>query len=377
MMDKKKRVSYFDTARGIGMILVLLGHLQNDTVFSYSPHILGLCAWIFSFHMPLFFIISGMLICFKEEEKGDIGTIVKKRFRQIMIPYFWFSFIYIFIVLYYLIIARVILLKTLLIQLWYVLGMYGMNVLWFLPALFAAEIMFVLITQRFKNQKSIIAVLVLLIGAIIINYARKFLPNDSELFERINEFIVTLIRPVFACSFILIGYLLFKGIKVLNEKTKRAWLVMLLSLPLLLFVNILINIKNRPVDFRSLVFNNYPLYYICSTCGSLFIIILCMLLSKIRIGNKINGDNAFPVLKFYGVNSLVFMAVHNNSSIMTLALKLAMYLNQYLTRARGYICYALVILIFLIYITLTIMVINRFFPFLAGKPYKPLRSDGK
>ena len=217
----------------------------------------------------------------------------------------------------------------------------------------------------------------LLIAAIIINFTRGYLPNDSGLCERINEFTVTLIRPVFACSFILIGYLLFKGIKVLKAKTERAWLVMLLSLPLLLAVNILISIKIRPVDFRSLVFNNYPLYYICSTCGSLFMIILCMLLSQIKIGNRINGSDAFPVLRFYGVNSLVFMAVHNNSAIMTLALKLAMYLNQYLTRARGYICYAVVVLIFLIYITLTILIINRFFPFLAGKPYRLTKSDSK
>ena len=153
--DKNKRITYFDIAKGIGILLVLIGHLQNDIIFSYSPYILSLCSWIFSFHMPLFFIISGMLICCRKEEEKDLKEIVRKRFRSIMIPYFWFSLIYIFIVLYSLLISKVVPLKTLFIQLWYVLGMYGMNVLWFLPAIFAAEIMFVYITQRFKGKKSI------------------------------------------------------------------------------------------------------------------------------------------------------------------------------------------------------------------------------
>jgi hypothetical protein len=64
------------------------------------------------------------------------------------------------------------------------------------------------------------------------------------------------------------------------------------------------------------------------------------------------------------------MAIHNNSAVLHQSLRAAMYLNQYLTRARGYICYGLVVLIFLIYITLTIWLINRFFPFLTGKPFR-------
>ena len=123
----------------------------------------------------------------------------------------------------------------------------------------------------------------------------------------------------------------------------------------------------------------------CSVCGSLFIILLSCVLSEIRINpvRKSNGsqntdtvpdktdeDGRFALLRFYGVNSLVFMAVHNNSSVRNFAERAAMYLNQYLTRARGYICYMTVIAICLIYVTLTILLINRFFPFLTGKPLK-------
>lgn len=379
----KKRIIYFDIAKGIGIILVLIGHLQTDTIFSYSPYILSLCSWIFSFHMSLFFIISGMLICFKRENEKDFKETVRKKFRSIMIPYFWFSLIYIFIVLYSLLISKVVPLKTLFIQLWYVAGMYGMNVLWFLPALFAAEVLFLYITQRFDRSKSVILIIALSIAAAGVNFLRSYLPNNSEIFERVNELIITLIRPVFACAYILTGYYLFKGLELLRENSKQARIIAAVLMPVMLGANIYLNMLNRPVDFRSLVFNNYFLYYICSVCGSLFIILLSRAMSEIKpgvkkpgaSGDKVAGDDKgedrrFRLLRFYGVNSLVFMAVHNNSAVRNFAERSAMYINQYLTRARGYICYAVVIAICLIYVTLTILLINRFFPFLAGKPIK-------
>lgn len=371
----QKRIAYFDIAKGIGILLVLIGHLQNDIIFSYSPYILSLCSWIFSFHMPLFFIISGMLISCKREEEKDLKEIVKRKFRSIMIPYFWFSLIYIMIVLYSLLITKVVPLKTLFIQLWYVLGMYGMNVLWFLPALFASEVLFLFITQRFKGKRSILTILILFAFAMAVNWARQYLPNKLPIYERIDEFTVTVIRPVFACVYILTGYYLYRGLEFIKDRTGRSFIIELILMPVLLAVDIYLNTLNRPVDFRSLVLNNYLLYYICSVCGSVFIILLSRALSRIRgFRNKEKAASpetekytAFPFIRFCGVNSLIFMAVHNNSEVMKLALLAAMYVNQYVTRARGYISYAVVIAIYLIYTTLTILLINRFFPFLTGR----------
>ena len=55
----KKRLDYLDMTKGLGMILVLIGHLQGDSIFTFSPYIHPLCVFIFSFHMPMFFIVSG------------------------------------------------------------------------------------------------------------------------------------------------------------------------------------------------------------------------------------------------------------------------------------------------------------------------------
>lgn len=56
MSEQTKRIEALDVAKGIGIILVIIGHLSSSYLHD----------WIYSFHMPLFFIISG--ICFKTEK---------------------------------------------------------------------------------------------------------------------------------------------------------------------------------------------------------------------------------------------------------------------------------------------------------------------
>ena len=72
MNDKSKRNSDLDILKGIGIVLVILGH-QN----------LPIGHFIYSFHMPLFFLISGYLY-YKKEIKESLV----KDFRRLIIPYF-------------------------------------------------------------------------------------------------------------------------------------------------------------------------------------------------------------------------------------------------------------------------------------------------
>ena len=50
----QKRVQYIENAKGIGILLVVLGH--ND-MNAYHP---TLHRFIYAFHMPLFFFLSGI-----------------------------------------------------------------------------------------------------------------------------------------------------------------------------------------------------------------------------------------------------------------------------------------------------------------------------
>ena len=75
-MNTSKRLDYLDMAKGIGIFFVALGHMEDIAT--------GTRVWISSFHMPLFFIISGILMAVKDEPAKDIMESVKKRFRGIL-----------------------------------------------------------------------------------------------------------------------------------------------------------------------------------------------------------------------------------------------------------------------------------------------------
>ncbi len=338
-------------AKGIGIFLVLLGHLQGDWFFSLSPYILPLCTWIFSFHMPLFFVVSGMLIRYKCDPQKSLSVLCARRFRSIMIPYFWFSLLYLSVVIYALIKGS-IRVETLLTQLWYVLSLHGMNVLWFLPALFAGELLFLLIVKRFSSKIAALAVIILSVCAYLCDLLlKRFLP-DTTVAVRLGELFLTVLRPVFVCAFVGIGYFVYG----LFREREKCNVVELVSGVVLMVINIFVHPFNGGVDFRSLVFGNIGLYLPCALAASIGLILILKNLPPVT-----------PIL-YWGVNSLIVMAVHNNETVLYLGMKLAMFVNQYITRARGYISYAIVVLVIVLFSTLMIFLINRYFGFLIGKP---------
>lgn len=371
--DTTKRLDYLDMAKGLGMILVLIGHLQGDSIFTFSPYIQPLCVYIFSFHMPMFFIISGILLAVKQDEKKPLKEIAKRRFKGIMIPYFWFSFFYLLVVVIALFKGEIAY-QTLLVNLFYVVSGYGMNVLWFLPAIYLGELLFLSLRQRFKDHKIFIAIVIL--SNAIVYVVAGILYNgvyDTPFLMRVHELLTVILRPILVTGFISIGYyihlIIKKGSRLydflnnpeLNEKGKitakyrAAYIVLGLMLFGVCFAFFRIN---NGIDFRSMAFRNVFFFFLCSLSGSYGMIMVCKGLPTIRL------------FTFWGMGSIIFMATHNSQTVLTLSLKAAMFINQYLTRARGYICFAIVIIIITAYSSLMILLIQKFFPFIVGKPFK-------
>lgn len=78
-MAGQKRVHYLDIARGIAVIAVVIGHIQP----SLCPE--WLTAWVYSFHLPLFFIISGILVNTKKYD--SFGSFFKKTAKKLFVQY--------------------------------------------------------------------------------------------------------------------------------------------------------------------------------------------------------------------------------------------------------------------------------------------------
>lgn len=64
-----------DIMKGIGITLVIIGHMQD----SFCLH-----KFIFSFHMPLFFILAGYFFSPREGVKEGLV----KDVRRLLVPYF-------------------------------------------------------------------------------------------------------------------------------------------------------------------------------------------------------------------------------------------------------------------------------------------------
>ena len=77
-MKDNNRISWIDIMRGALMIAIVIGHVYGDG---------ALRTWVFSFHVPAFFFLSGY--CFKYT--NQFGSFIKKKIRTIVVPYLFFS----------------------------------------------------------------------------------------------------------------------------------------------------------------------------------------------------------------------------------------------------------------------------------------------
>ena len=93
--DAKQRIQWIDAARGLAMILVVLGHItqkyyRQDISAEYTYIVYKV---IYSFHIPLFMMISGyMFHRVYVDQNGEIkGARLKTQFLNILLIYVMFS----------------------------------------------------------------------------------------------------------------------------------------------------------------------------------------------------------------------------------------------------------------------------------------------
>lgn len=81
MQKEQNRIHWIDQVKGWGILMVAYGH--NFPLFE---------EYIYTFHMPLFFLVSGIF-----HSKKTTITVLKKRAKQLLIPYFlWAFMLYVF-----------------------------------------------------------------------------------------------------------------------------------------------------------------------------------------------------------------------------------------------------------------------------------------
>lgn len=87
MTEKRGRIPWIDVAKGIAMFLVLFGHLPGSGDNPWFPDLMASREVVYLFHMPLFFVLSGLTF----HPSGGFKDFAVKRLRRLIIPYYFFS----------------------------------------------------------------------------------------------------------------------------------------------------------------------------------------------------------------------------------------------------------------------------------------------
>lgn len=335
-MEKKTRLDFIDIAKGLAILIVLLGHLlSNDLLLKKA---------IYAFHMPIFFIVAGFFIPdkpFKEYAYRRISTLI--------IPYLIFAMLF-----------GMLALKN------FPPVLYATNqsllysnsngMLWFLPCLFLA-LMFSYLLKGIVKKNYLFATIAI-VASLILGFLLNSKCHDSsvKLFQRWGlPFAIDIV--LMGTAFVITGYLFtyHKGLNWLKNCSK----LRLMLISLLVFVSLFSiyyqTIKGYPQMATGDV-GNWYVYYIVAVTASLGLLAISQLIASL-------GHNGWII--WLGKNSLTLFLVHR---MLT-----GILIKNLIHGSSGslFLMYVVSFFILCLFSVLCTMTINKFFPYLVGKhsPY--------
>ncbi|RJE83630.1 hypothetical protein D3P07_25105 [Paenibacillus sp. 1011MAR3C5] len=283
---KYTRLDWLDTAKGIGIVAVVIGHSGSSILSSY----------IFWFHMPLFFTISGFLMK-PATSWPDLKENVIKRLKQLLIPYISFFILVFFLKVIYEISFNEFNPTSSILDV--IKMVYGGQALtgfyatfWFITCLLVTQAISSIILLLSKDLK----IQIVIIGSLFFiahieswfsnNYIRITLPWNAD---------VSLI----AITYFFFGYYM----KLLDNKVNHkiiAPTVVIASI-LILYLGY-IGVFQYSLDMKYLHYNNFFLDLLIPITLSLSVIYISIIFSKI------------PLLKLMatelGISSITIMYLH-------------------------------------------------------------------
>lgn len=281
------RVEYVDVLRGIGIILMILGHIGFGATFDIYIH---------AFHMPLFFFVSGFF--YQKDSHITFKEFLKKISKQLLIPYlFWGIFCIIFYTIYTRGNKEILLISL---KQMFTINNNGFPIagaLWFLSCMFFCKIILYVLGKNIKKETIFgsICILLMIIGI----YFQKIF--NIRLWYSIDTAFV-------GVGLIYLGYL-FNRFKLQDKIVPKNLLVMII----LFIINYFCIIKTNYVNMRTDTYPNILLFLFNFIVSQIVYISISKILLKY---NKINLVTRF--LKFIGKNSICFLCL-NELVIFTLS----------------------------------------------------------
>ena len=270
---KKDRINWIDYAKGIGIILVVYGHMIRGLSTQITPSIFHISdRLVYGFHMPLFFFLAGLFVAKWSASAPKIA--IKQKLLILAYPYFLWSIIQggINIVLSGYTNSAMDL-KTLLNIIFFPISQF-----WFLYVLFFIYLLYYLL-KKFLNIKTIflISLFMFFLSPFINFWVFKlifsnfvFFTSSSLIFSKFN---LKNLENICTAKILLIAFIIF-------------------SLSNYVFIS---NYKNMGIFIKNII--SLPIGFI----GIIFCMVLASVLAK---------NNILPKLKYLGSLSMVIYLAH-------------------------------------------------------------------
>ncbi len=284
-MNNSKRILFLDYARIFTAFLVVYAHLY--------PADSGVRLYIYAFHMPLFFLISGFLHSPRTSKEELL-----KYFRTLFVPILFFIMVGAVIkVLFFQGNFVDILYKTLKNS-----TLYGHvlanGIVWFLFALLDVKLMMFFYLKVTKNRrmsaKGLFA-LILIWGGVVFVCRYKYMPVNP----------LSLKNALMAFPLYYIGFYARRYYEKADFRVPEKWKCIVYAL-VCLFLCVMITRINGRVSMYGFVFGhaqfpfNAVLFYLNGVIGSLMVIFVSLLFKE---GNKyvaITANSLISILGFQG-----------------------------------------------------------------------------
>lgn len=297
----RERIEWVDISKGIGIILVIVGHCVHFGHFVHN--------WIFSFHMQLFFILSGMFFL-----QTNMTKCFKKRFFELIVPYIVFCIIG--------------LVSSLLIPQWsftyrdIIIDIYcgypnAVNVssIWFLICLFIVTLLFnfVLIVKKNNNTFGWVVFGVIisfgfLLGRfphILASFPVSRMPFDSDC-----AYVALLF---FALGYFFRDTILWGG----GEKLSNNLSICLIGSIVSLILTVIVVILNGTVNLHGITYHNELIYICGAITGFSLVFFLSLILEKqkiLKVCLMWFGRNSLKIMGVQAIVVRLYLLVVNNTS---------------------------------------------------------------
>lgn len=296
-MDKT-RINAIDIAKGIGIILVIVGHAL--------PSASMVRVFVYTFHMPLFFILAGMVMKSPERNRNmfeDFGAE-----RKLISAYCRYSVLFVvFDAVVRLFVLREIGFGEFLWDVYQTMVFYGINVLWFLPTLVLAKVLVKRICRLLASKVwwLVTGIALYAVCSMISGHIQWL---DMGKYRLVYYPLVAVLRGTSMTVYILLGYIVKRIVReyIIRSKLWITTCVAAFTVSLLLLIYRFVG----DVDIHIMKMGNWSIAFACAMLGFLAVLSVSVLIDKV--------GGIRESLRYIGINSLFIMATHDYFKIRVL-----------------------------------------------------------